>query len=65
MARRLARTEGVLTGPSGGMAVAGALRVAEEDPEALVVVLVPDSGRGYVSKLFNDEWMRRHGLPLE
>jgi cystathionine beta-synthase len=65
MARRLARTEGVLTGPSGGMAVAGALRVAEEDPEALVVVLVPDSGRGYVSKLFNDEWMRRHGLRLE
>lgn len=65
MARRLARTEGVLTGPSGGMAVEGALRVADEDHEALVVVLVPDSGRGYLSKLFNDEWMDAHGLPLE
>jgi cystathionine beta-synthase len=65
MARRLARTEGVLTGPSGGMAVEGALRVADEDHEALVVVLVPDSGRGYISKLFNDEWMDAHGFPLE
>jgi cystathionine beta-synthase len=65
MARRLARTEGVLTGPSGGMAVEGALRVADEDHEALVVVLVPDSGRGYISKLFNDEWMEARGFPLE
>lgn len=65
MARRLARTEGVLTGPSGGMAVEGALRVAAEDHGALVVVLVPDSGRGYISKLFNDEWMAAHGFPLE
>lgn len=65
MARRLAHTEGVLTGPSGGMAVEGALRVADEDHEALVVVLVPDSGRGYISKLFNDEWMEARGFPLE
>lgn len=65
MARRLARTEGILTGPSGGMAVEGALRVAAEDHGALVVVLVPDSGRGYISKLFNDEWMEAHGFPLE
>lgn len=65
MARRLARTEGILTGPSGGMAVEGALRVAAEDHQALVVVLVPDSGRGYISKLFNDEWMEAHGFPLE
>ncbi|HSJ34869.1 MAG TPA: pyridoxal-phosphate dependent enzyme [Acidimicrobiia bacterium] len=64
MARRLARAEGVLTGPSGGMAVEGALRVADEDHKALVVVLVPDSGRGYISKLFNDEWMAEHGFPL-
>lgn len=64
MARRLARTEGILTGPSGGMAVEGALRVAGEDHEALVVVLIPDSGRGYLSKLFNDEWMIEHGLEV-
>ncbi len=62
MARRLARTEGVLTGPSGGMAVEGALRVADEDHDALVVVIVPDSGRGYLSKTFNDAWMEEHGF---
>lgn len=65
MARRLARTEGILTGPSGGMVVEGALRVAKEDGDALVVVIVPDSGRGYLSKLFNDEWMTDHGFPLQ
>lgn len=64
MARRLARTEGILTGPSGGMAVEGALRVATGDHEALVVVLIPDSGRGYLSKLFNDEWMIHHGFEV-
>jgi cystathionine beta-synthase len=64
MGRRLARTEGVLTGPSGGMAVEGARRVAAEDQSALVVVLVPDSGRGYLSKLFNDTWMAQHGFDL-
>lgn len=62
MARRLARTEGVLTGPSGGMAVEGALRVADEDHGALVVVIVPDSGRGYLSKTFNDAWLEEHGF---
>ncbi|MGH8911281.1 MAG: PLP-dependent cysteine synthase family protein [Acidimicrobiia bacterium] len=62
MARRLARAEGLLTGPSGGMAVAGAWRVAAENHGAIVVVLVPDSGRGYLSKLFNDEWMRANGF---
>lgn len=65
MARRLAATEGILTGPSGGMAVEGALRVAAEDPDALVVVIIPDSGRGYLSKTFSDEWMRQHGLAVE
>lgn len=65
MARRLARKEGLLVGPSGGLAVEGALRVADEDHEALVVVLIPDSGRGYLSKLFNDEWMAEHGFPRE
>jgi cystathionine beta-synthase len=63
MARRLARTEGVLTGPSGGMAVEGALRVADEEHDALVVVVIPDSGRGYLSKVFSDDWMAQHGFP--
>ena len=62
MARRLASAEGMLVGPSGGMAVVGALRVAQERPDDLVVVIVPDSGRSYVSKVFNDEWMAANGL---
>jgi cystathionine beta-synthase len=62
MAKSLARTEGVLTGGSGGMAVEAALRVAKEDETKLVVVIVPDSGRGYLSKVFNDDWMREHGF---
>lgn len=61
--RRLAREEGILTGGSGGMAVAAALRVAEAaDPDAVIVVLVPDSGRGYLSKLFNDDWLAGFGF---
>jgi len=62
MARRAAREEGVLTGGSGGMALEAALEVAAEDPSRLVVVIVPDSGRGYLSKPFNDEWMREKGF---
>lgn len=62
LTRRLAREEGVLTGGSGGMAVEAGLRVAREDDSRLVVVVVPDSGRGYLSKVFNDEWMRSHGF---
>ena len=62
MMRRLARVEGVLTGGSGGMAVLAALQVAERDHSKMVVVIVPDSGRGYLSKGFNDEWMRSHGF---
>lgn len=65
MARRLARTEGVLTGGSGGLAVEAALRVADEDHDRLVVVIVPDSGRGYLSKIFNDEWMEAQGFENE
>lgn len=65
MARRLARTEGILTGPSGGMAVEGALRVASEDTDRLVVVIVPDSGRGYLSKAFNDSWLSEHGFTTD
>ena len=62
MARRLAREEGLLVGGSSGMAVVGALRVASELPaDAIVVVLLPDHGRGYLSKLFDDDWMTAHG----
>jgi cystathionine beta-synthase len=61
--RRLAREEGLLVGGSCGMAVVAALRVARNaKPEDVVVVLLPDGGRGYLSKIFNDEWMARYGF---
>ena len=61
--RRMAREEGVLIGGSGGMALAGALRFARKVKEnKIVVVLLPDSGRGYLSKVFNDDWMRDQGF---
>ncbi|WP_137873817.1 cystathionine beta-synthase [Rhodococcus sp. Q] len=62
MTRRLAREEGLLVGGSCGMAVVAALRVAERDPDAVVVVLLPDGGRGYLSKIFNDKWMASYGF---
>jgi len=63
MTRRLAREEGLLVGGSCGMAVAAALRVAAPlGPDDVVVVLLPDSGRGYLSKLFNDEWLADFGF---
>jgi cystathionine beta-synthase len=62
MTRRLAREEGILVGGSCGMAAHAALTVAEEDPERVVVVLLPDSGRGYLSKVFNDQWMEANGF---
>jgi cystathionine beta-synthase len=63
MTRRLAREEGLLVGGSCGMAVVAALRAARDLPaEAVVVVLLPDSGRGYMSKIFNDEWMHSYGF---
>jgi cystathionine beta-synthase len=64
MTRRLAREEGILVGGSCGMAAHGALQVADEDHEAMVVVILPDSGRGYLSKVFNDEWMTGHGFHI-
>jgi cystathionine beta-synthase len=65
MARRLAREEAMLVGGSGGMVVAGALRLAAElGRDAVVVALIPDSGRGYVSKVFNDQWMAERGFPV-
>nr|WP_206314671.1 cystathionine beta-synthase [Streptomyces coryli] len=63
MTRRLAKEEGLLVGGSCGMAVVAALRVAERlGPEDTVVVLLPDSGRGYMSKIFNDEWLASYGF---
>ncbi|HTL23737.1 MAG TPA: cystathionine beta-synthase [Mycobacteriales bacterium] len=63
MTRRLAREEGLLVGGSCGMAVVGALEVAREaGPDDIVVVLLPDGGRGYLSKIFNDDWMADYGF---
>lgn len=63
MTRRLAREEGILVGGSSGMAVVGALRVARGLPaDAVMVVLLPDGGRGYLGKIFNDSWMRSYGF---
>jgi len=63
MTRRLAREEGLLVGGSCGMVVVAAAQVAAEaGPDALVVVLLPDGGRGYLSKIFNDDWMSSYGF---
>ncbi|CQA09160.1 Probable cystathionine beta-synthase [Mycobacteroides abscessus] len=63
MTRRLAREEGLLVGGSCGMAVVAAIRLAEKvGPDGLVVVLLPDGGRGYLSKVFNDAWMSSYGF---
>jgi cystathionine beta-synthase len=61
--RRLAREEGLLVGGSCGMAVAAALRVAERaGPNDVILVLLPDGGRGYLSKVFSDKWMSDYGF---
>lgn len=63
MTRRLAREEGLLVGGSCGMAVVAAVQVAQRlTADDLVVVLLPDSGRGYLSKVFNDEWLAQYGF---
>src|SRR5690606_36096979 len=63
MARRVTRAEGLLIGGSGGTAVAAALEVARDlGPDDLVVVLVPDSGRGYLSRIFDAAWMATYGF---
>ncbi len=62
-ARRVAREEGLLVGGSGGTAVFAALQVARRfDEDATVVTLLPDSGRGYLSKLYDDNWLAEYGL---
>jgi cystathionine beta-synthase len=63
MTRRLAREEGLLVGGSCGMAVVAALEVARRlGPDDVVVVLLPDGGRGYLTKIFNDRWMASYGF---
>jgi cystathionine beta-synthase len=63
MTRRLAREEALLVGGSCGMAVVAAIEVAQKaGPDSLVVVLLPDGGRGYMSKVFNDAWMSSYGF---
>jgi cystathionine beta-synthase len=61
--RRLAREEGLLVGGSCGMAAVAAQRVAEQaGPDDVIVVLLPDGGRGYLSKIFSDKWMSDYGF---
>jgi cystathionine beta-synthase len=62
MTRKLARIEGLLVGGSCGMAAEAALQVAREDTSKLVVVILPDSGRGYLEKVFNDTWLVENGF---
>ena len=63
MTRRLALEEGILVGGSSGMAVVAALRAARTlGPDDTIVVLLPDGGRGYLGKIFNDGWMRSYGF---
>jgi cystathionine beta-synthase len=65
-ARQVSREEGVLIGGSGGLAVAAAIKVAKQAaPSDIVVVLNPDSGRGYLSRVFDDEWMAGYGFLAE
>ena len=62
--RRLAQLEGILAGGSGGLALHAALTVGAEidDPEAMIVVILPDGGRSYLSKIYSDAWMRQYGF---
>jgi cystathionine beta-synthase len=62
--RRLAQTEGLLVGGSCGLAVHAALEVAAQldDPNAMIAVVLPDGGRAYLSKIFNDAWMSQYGF---
>lgn len=64
MARRVTREEGLLIGGSSGTAICAALQVAQRDdgPETLIVVILPDSGRSYLTKIFDDDWMFENGF---
>jgi cystathionine beta-synthase len=69
--RRLAREEALLVGGSSGMAAYAAVQLAHElagtpaGDDAVIVVLLPDSGRGYLTKVFNDEWLASYGFAVE
>jgi cystathionine beta-synthase len=66
MTRRIVREEGLLVGGSSGTAVVAAVKLAQTlPPDAVLVVMMPDSGRGYMSKIFNDEWMVANGFLAE
>jgi len=66
MTRRLAREEGLLVGGSAGMAVAAAVKFAARlPPGKVVVVLLPDTGRNYLGRIFSDQWMQQAGFPLD
>jgi cystathionine beta-synthase len=63
--RRLAQLEGILAGGSGGLALHAALTLGaelENQPDALIVVILPDGGRSYLSKIYSDAWMRQYGF---
>jgi cystathionine beta-synthase len=63
IARRLAREEGLLVGGSGGTTVWAALEIAERfGPDATILTMIPDSGRSYMSKFYDDNWMLEHGF---
>jgi len=65
MSRRLAKEEGILTGGTGGAAVHCTLKMKNElKPSDIVVIIFPDSGRNYISKMFNDEWMIKNGFKV-
>lgn len=62
IARRLAREEGILSGGSSGMALAGARKLAKKLKKGLIVVILPDSGRNYLTKFYNTDWMKDFGF---
>ena len=67
MARRLVKEEGIFAGQSSGLVLSGALQWLEHHPQeirpdSVIVVLLPDSGMKYISKTYNDDWMREHNL---
>jgi cystathionine beta-synthase len=64
LTRRLAHEEALLVGGSSGMAAAAAIQLAHEidDPDAVIVVLLPDGGRGYLTKVFDDAWLAHYGF---
>ena len=63
LARRITREEGLLVGGSSGTAGVAAVKLAQTLPaDSIVVVIFPDSGRGYMSKIFSDDWMIANGF---